>query len=120
MAKQNAFLAQRTAERQAMLEIGVELGFQQAVDIVTCVLRDPQFVGKDVFGPARIRKLFDGLHHYKDAFDPAFDRRNPYADVVQRDMDSILREVWGEETIDFQHRYPMLKQIDYGGKNGRR
>lgn len=120
MAKKNAFLAKLEAERQAVFDSGVELGFQQAVDIITCVLRDSAFVGKDTFGASRIRKLFDGLYYYKAEFAPAFNCREKYADVSQRDMDAKLREVWGEETIDFQHRYPMLKQIDYGGKHGGR
>lgn len=119
MAKDNAFLRQIEAEKKAYFDAGMECGFQKAFDLLQHVLRDPKYVGKDIFGGGRIRKLFEGLVEYEHRFSPAFDCREKFAETAQRDLDVPIQANFGSDYQPFYVRYPMLKKIDYT-KNERR
>ena len=115
----NAFLDKQRAKEQAMLEIGMEVGFQKCWDLMQITLRDPEAVGTDIFGQKRIKKIHKVLaKHEADlgkAFLPISEKE---ADVKQRDMDKLLMEIWGDELCPFHERYPQIKPISY--KKGRK
>ena len=51
MAK-NDFMARQKARDRMMLDVGLQCGRQQILDMMTLVLRDPSIMGKDIFGDA--------------------------------------------------------------------
>lgn len=56
MAK-NAYLEKQAAARQAYFIAGLQSGRQQILDMVSLVLRDPDIMGSDTFGKARLLKV---------------------------------------------------------------
>lgn len=121
MAK-NAYLAKQQAMRQGFLDVGMDTGFQKCWDLVQIVLRDPKVMGKDTFGKGRIKKIYNAMKEQErelgKAWLPTVEKD---ADVMQRDLDALLKEIWGDEFCPFNERYPYIKQPDYskGNKNWR-
>lgn len=122
MANKNAYLAKQQSVNQHFLEVGMDTGFQKCWDLIQLCLRDPEVVGKDTFGKERIKRLYTALQKYEASFGiawlPTVERD---ADVKQRDLDALLKEVWQEELCPFDERYPYIKKPDYskGKKNWR-
>lgn len=122
MAKKNSYLAKQQAMNQGFLEVGMDTGFQKCWDLIQLCLRDPDAVGKDTFGKERIKRLYTALQKYEKEFGiawlPSVERD---ADVMQRNLDSLLKEIWQEELCPFDERYPYIKKPDYsrGKKNWR-
>ena len=108
----NAYLNKKAAERQAVLDIGEELGMQKMWDYIQMCLRDPDIMGKDTFGKERINRIFKGLQQRADMYHVAF-TDDKEADYYQEKMDAELREIHGEELKVFYERYPYIKKLDY-------
>ena len=111
MAK-NAFLEKQKSERQFMLDIGMEMGFQKCWDLIQLALRDPEVVGKDTFGKERIKRLYRGLVKTEHDFGGAL-TGDVDADYLQEKLDANLREIWGDELCPFKDRYPYIQQTNY-------
>ena len=114
---------QRQIERnQGFLDVGMDTGFQKCWDLIQIVLHDPKVMGKDTFGKERIKKLYWAMMETEKqlgrAWLPTLEKD---ADVCQRDLDFLLKEIWGEELYPFHDRYPFVKKPDYskGNKNWR-
>lgn len=112
MAGNNAYLKKQQAQRQAVLDIGEEMGMQKMWDYVQMCLRDPDIMGKDTFGRERINRLFKGLAERADRYHVAF-TDDKEADYYQEKMDAELREIHGEELKTFYERYPYIKKFGY-------
>lgn len=63
MAK-NAYLEKQAAMRQGYFTAGLQSGRQQILDMVSLVLRDPEIMGKDIFGKDRLLKVVQGVGDY--------------------------------------------------------
>lgn len=113
MAKKNAYLLKKAEETQALLDIGVQHGAQKIIDYLTLVLRDPEYVGSDIFGRDRINKVIAGIVAYDEEFSSAYNAKDPEADVLQDRLDRHLREVYGEELDPFAERYPHILKLSY-------
>ena len=111
MAKSD-YLAKRDADRQRFFDVGEEMGIQKCWDYIQIVLRDPDVMGKNTMGKARIKKVYTKLaelaEHYKTAFSD-----DKEADFRQEELDGVLREIWGEELVVFKDRYPYIKEQSY-------
>ena len=46
----NPYLDKQKAMQKACFKAGLDCGRQQIIDMVSLVLRDPEIMGKDVFG----------------------------------------------------------------------
>lgn len=108
----NGYLAKRAALNQAILDIGIECGKQQIMDYMTIALRDPNVVGKDVFGRERIVKLFAAIEALDKEFVDAY-TVGAEADYLQEKLDQKLREVYGDELLPFRVRQPHIHQPGY-------
>lgn len=112
MAAKNAYMEQQQAIRQKFLDVGEEMGMQKMWDYVQTQLRNPEVVGKDIFGRERMEKLYKGCmeaaNHYHTAF-----TEDVEADYVQEELDGHLREIWEDDLTPFYERYPYLKQTKY-------
>ena len=113
MAKVNKYIAQRDAIRQEFFNAGLHSGRQQIVDMLSLVLRDPEIMGKDVFGKERLVKVIQGIGAYIDKFQPAWEK-NDETDYYRAKLDDALAEAYGEEMHDsFLKRYDTAPEYDY-------
>ena len=108
----NTYLDRQRQRDQAFFDAGERVGIQKMWDYMQIALRDPEIMGKDVFGRKRLEKLFYKSKELADYFHTAF-TDDKEADLVQRDMDAALREIWGEDLSEFYDRYPELKKLGY-------
>lgn len=83
------------------------------MDYLTLVLRDPDYMGSDIFGRERIDRVFAGIKAYDLEFEKAYNPKNVEADVLQERLDRMLREVYGDELVPFMERQPYIKQLTY-------
>ena len=112
MAK-NDFLARQKARDRMMLEIGLQCGRQQIIDMMSLVLRNPKYVDRDTFGKGRLMKVVKGIGYYLDKYEPAF-QKNDESDYYQKKLDDELAEAYGEELHDsFHKRYEFAPEFDY-------
>ena len=111
MAKGDYLDRQRKA-KQTYLDIGEEMGMQKMWDYVQIALRDPDVMGKDILGKARLEKVYKKLGELADHFKTAFSD-HVEADHCQEELDGVLKEVWGEDTAPFKERYPYIKEQSY-------
>ena len=112
MSSKNAYLEKQRKLQQGFLDVGEEMGIQKICDYLHVALRDPEVVGKDIYGRKRFDKLFKKLNELANYYQTAF-TDDKEADVVQEDLDRNLKEVYGDDFQDFHTRYPYVKQLDY-------
>ena len=118
MGNQNAYLARQKAAEDAMYNAGLQIGQQMASDMYDIILNDPDVMGKSVIGRERIVKIRAAAEDALTYYGPAYDIRHPEADVYREKLDNRLRRVWKELLVPFEGRYPLLKKVRYGKKNG--
>ena len=113
MAK-NTFLQKQQQKNLFLLEVGMDTGFQKCWDLFQIVLHDPKVMGKDTFGLERIKKIYWAMKDLEKDLGRAW-MPSVYndADVQQRDLDALLKEIWRDELCPFHERYPYVKQPDY-------
>ena len=113
MGKQNAFLAKQKALQDACFDAGLRCGRQQILDMMSLVLRDPDIMGKDIFGKDRLIKVVKGIGEYIDKFQSAWEK-NDETDYYREKLDDALEEVYGEDLHDsFLKRYEFAPEYDY-------
>ena len=112
MAK-NSYLARQEAMQKAYLDVGVQCGRQQIIDMVSLVLRDPDIMGKDTFGKDRLLKVVKGIGEYIDKYNLAWQRHDD-TDYYRAKLDDALAEAYGETLHDsFLQRYEYAPEFDY-------
>ena len=113
MAK-NEYLKRRDDMYQALLDVGMDTGFQKCWDLMQIILHDREVMGKDTFGKERIKKIFLAMKELERELGNAWlPTQEKDADVCQRDIDAMLKEIWGEDLCTFYDRYPFIKKPDY-------
>lgn len=112
MAK-NAYLEKQAAMRQGYFTAGLQSGRQQILDMVSLVLRDPEIMGKDIFGKDRLLKVVQGVGDYLDKYDLAWQKHDE-TDYYRAKLDAALAEAYGEKLHDsFLTRYEFAPEYDY-------
>jgi hypothetical protein len=112
MGAKNAYLEKQRKLQQGFLDVGEEMGIQKICDYLHIALRDPEVMGKDVFGRKRLEKLFKKLNELANHYHTAF-TDDKEADLVQEELDRNLKEVYGDDFQDFFTRYPYVKKQEY-------
>jgi hypothetical protein len=109
----NAFLQKIEEARKAYLNVGVQCGRQQILDMMTLALRDPDVVGKDIFGRDRLIKVVKSIGEHIDKFQPAWERTDD-TDYYRAKLDDALAEAYGDGLLDsFSKRYEYAPDYDY-------
>jgi hypothetical protein len=108
----NGYLEKKQVREQTLLDIGVKCGKQQIVDYLACVLRNPKYVGKDIFGRERIDLIMAGLEDYDKEYCGAY-TNDKEADVKQEHLDAELRAVYKDELVPFVERQPYVMIYNY-------
>ena len=113
MGKSNAYLDNQKAMKNAFFQAGLECGRQQILDMMTLVLRDPNIMGRDIFGKERLMKVVKGIGDCIDKYELAW-MKHDETDYTQKQLDQNLAEAYGEELKDSFHvRYPYAPEYDY-------
>lgn len=108
----NAYLERQAQMQQYYFEQGEAVGFQRCLDYMQTLLRNPAYVGKDIFGRKRWELLYEGLKDCDKTFGDAF-TMSVDADYYQEKLDANIREIFGDDTLPFAERYPMFKKVKY-------
>lgn len=113
MAKQNAYLAKQAAVNHGYFTAGLQSGRQQILDLLSIALRDPEIVGKDIFGKDRLIKVVNGIGNYIDLFQKAWERDDE-TDYYRDKLDALLANIYGDGLYDtFSKRYEYCCDYDY-------
>lgn len=113
MAKKD-FLARQREKERVFLDVGLQCGRQQIIDMMSLVLRDPAIMGRDTFGKDRLMKVVRGIGDYIDKYQPAWGKTDE-SDYYQKKLDDALAEAYGNELCDsFHKRYEYAPEYDYG------
>lgn len=108
----NAFLERQRKREQDVFDAGMRIGIQQCWDFLQLTLRDPEIMGRDLFGRSRLEKVYTGIKLRMDHFHPAF-TQDKEADVSQEELDRCLGEIWGKDLSPFYERYAEIKRQSY-------
>lgn len=112
MAK-NGFLEKQQAMQRAFFDAGLQSGRQQIMDMMSLVLRDPDIMGKDIFGKDRLLKVVKGIGEYIDTYEKAW-QKDDETDYYRAKLDAALAEAYGEGLHDtFLQRYAYAPDYDY-------
>lgn len=112
MSGKNAYLEKQRKERQAILDIGEEMGMQKMWDYVQLALIDPDVMSTHVLTRERLEKVFAKLGEIADRYKVAF-TADVEADHRQEELDARLREIWGDDLQTFYERYDYIRKFDY-------
>ena len=81
--------------------------------MMSLVLRDPEIMGKDIFGKERLLKVVQGVGEYIDKYQPAWEKKDE-TDYYRAKLDAALADAYGEELHDsFTQRYDYAPEFDY-------
>ena len=112
MAK-NDYIAKRDADRKAFFRAGEQTGRQVVLDMMVLTLRDPEIMGKDIFGKDRLLKVVKGVGEYIDLYQKAWEKDDE-TDYYRAKLDAALAEAYGEGLHDsFLQRYEFAPEFDY-------
>ena len=86
-------------------------------DMFIFALNDPEIMGKDVFGSARLAKVLAGVGKYYDLFFDAL-TNSAEADYMREKTDEKMKRIVGDngEFIPFDKRYDYVVHISTGTK----
>ena len=109
----NNYIARRDADRKGFFMAGEQTGRQVMLDMMVLALRDPEIMGKDIFGKDRLLKVVNGIKKYMDIFDPAFQATDE-TDYYRTKLDAALAEAFGDGMHDtILQRYEFAREYDY-------
>lgn len=111
MGGNNAFMKKIDQAKQDCFVAGCEITAQQMFDMMCLVLNDPEIMGKDVFGEARLKKIHDAMVKRESFYHDAW-MHNQESDYYQEKLDASLRAIFGE-IAPFNDRYPLMKKWNY-------
>ena len=108
----NNYLKRQQERDQYYFQMGEAVGFQRCLDYMQTLLRNPDYVGKDIFGRKRWELLYKGLAECDKTYGDAF-TFGVEADYCQEKLDANIREIFHDDTLPFKERYPMIKAQKY-------
>ena len=112
MAKKD-FLARQKERERVFLDVGLQCGRQQIMDMMSVVLNDPEIMKKDTFGKDRLMTVVQAIGDRIDLYQPAWTKSDE-ADYYQRKLDDALTRIYGDQLFDsFHTRYEYSPEFDY-------
>lgn len=108
MAKQSGYLKRKKVEISVNRQAEKETYIQFMSDMFQIALNDPEVMGKDVLGEARIRKVVEAASANYDLYHRALEK-HVEAGYVQDKLDERLRKIFKERLVPFELRYPWIK-----------
>ena len=109
----NNYAKRRMDRDQGFLDVGMDTGFQKCWDLIQVALRDPEFMGKDIFGKDRLLKVVKAVDAYIDKYELAW-KKDDETDYYRAKLDDALAEAYGEALHNsFLERYEYAPEYDY-------
>lgn len=109
----NYLLDQKHKAWSEGVRAGLEIGLQIGCDMDVLCLRDPDVMGKDTFGAARVIKFIESKRAKMKLYEKAWEK-DPEADYLQEKLDDNLREAFGGQLeYKFAERYPDIVKENY-------
>ena len=109
----NDLLERIKKQNKAHFDAGIQMGRQQIIDMVSLVLRDPEIMGKDLFGKDRLLKVVQGIDTYITKYNLAWQKHDE-TDYMRAKLDAALADAYGEGLHDsFLERYEFAPEYDY-------
>ena len=109
----NSFLAKQRQTNEAYFVAGMQTGRQQILDMMCLALRDPEIMGKDIFGKTRLLKIVKGIGGKMDFYYKAW-QKDPETDYYRAKMDAALADAFGHALHDsFADRYEYAAEFNY-------
>ena len=90
------------------LKAGQDTAYQRAYDYLSIAMRDAGLSGAKIKAICRAAVELDG--ELGRAWEPM---RDPEADVCQDRLDRRLKEIFGNDFVPFEKRYPYIKRVKY-------
>lgn len=112
MSKQSGYLKRKKIEIGAYQQAEKETYIQFMSDMFQIALNDPDVMGKDVLGEARIKRVVEAASKNFDTFHGALENILE-ADYFQEKLDSRLGRIFKEKLVPFVDRYPWIKRQVY-------
>ena len=113
MGGKNKMMEMIAEAKRVGFRAGLDSGRQQIMDMVSLVLRDPDIMGKDIFGKDRLLKVVKGVSEYIDTYEKAW-MKDDETDYYRVKLDDALSEAYGGMLADsFLIRYPYAPEYDY-------
>jgi hypothetical protein len=107
------YMKQRAAFISSGFQAGLQAGRQQILDMMSLVLRDPEIMGKDIFGKDRLLKVVIGIDEYIGKYQKAWEKDDE-TDYIRAKLDAALAEAYGPGLHDsFTQRYDTAPEYDY-------
>lgn len=114
MAKKGSFAQQLEARNRVLQQATRDTFVQYMTDMTILALNDPDVMGKDVLGEARIRKVLEAIGKKYDYYFDAL-TKSAEADYYQQKLDERLRTICKSgDFAPFEQRYEWLPEIKYG------
>ena len=109
----NGYLERQRAQQKVFFDAGLQMGRQQILDMMSLVLRDPEIMGKDIFGKDRLVKVVVGIDKCITTYQKAWEKHDD-TDYWQKKLDDALVDAYGEARHDsFYQRYEFAPEYDY-------
>lgn len=116
MAKKGTFAAQIEERIKLERQAAKETYTQYLTDMLILTLNDPEIMGKDVFGEARIRRILDGCGKKYDYYFDALTKGDE-ADYYRQKLDDKIKAICKSgDFVPFEQRYDWLPEIRYENK----
>lgn len=105
MAKENAFLAEQRRIREEQNKIWFGWGIQVAFDALTIALGEPEVMGKDTFGEARLNRINEcGIQIQRKIVSAFYDKK--HGSYIRADIDKRLAQICKNSFEPWLERYP--------------
>lgn len=105
MGNKNAFLKMQEEKRIQRDTVVLGWGVQSVFDALTLVLNDPDYMGKDVFGEKRLKKLNTALDEVTREIIDGMTKTNVGASHQRRLVDDRLQKIMKENFAPWTDRY---------------
>ncbi len=109
---ENPYLERQKLMNDRCFEVGLDEGMQIILDLLDVVLNDKNVMGKNVYGSTRLKKLRSEIDARYSHFAPAWGD-GMECETKQKELDEVLKSIYGEAFNTFHERYPYCKVIDY-------
>lgn len=114
VSRKNAYLQRQKVALDQMSIIAHEVANQYFTDVLVLTLNDPEAMGGNAMGEARIRKFLAVLEERHNLYFDAL-LRGPEQDYYREKLDEALKQIVKTDFLEFEKRYPQLRQTTTGG-----
>lgn len=107
----NAYAAELQRKKALGFEIVSSWTAQLALDTIAMVLNDPEVMGSDVFGAARLRRVAEGFNKLWPISQKALEKSDE-AEYYRVKIDQAQERIFGPDYLRWHERYDYWDEHD--------